>query len=111
MTLWRRIAGTDRANEAAQAERRRAWKRVIRRRARGLIDAIVEEELEAALGAAPSARVGAARQGYRHGTRERTLTTSLGPTTFAMPRARVRTPDGGDRGMAERAGAALSTSQ
>jgi len=34
------------------------------------------------------------RQGYRHGTRERTLTTSLGPTTFAMPRARVRTAAG-----------------
>src|SRR2546427_3450512 len=67
---------------------------IIRRRARGLIDAIVEEELEAALGAAPSARVGTARQGYRHGTRERTLTTSLGPTPFAMPRARVVTPQG-----------------
>lgn len=67
---------------------------IIRRRARGLIDAIVEEELEAALGAAPSARVGRVRQGYRHGTRERTLTTSLGPTTFAMPRARVTTPEG-----------------
>ncbi len=67
---------------------------LIRRRARGLIDAIVEEELEAALGAASSARVGEARQGYRHGTRERTLTTSLGPTTFAMPRARVTTPVG-----------------
>ena len=68
---------------------------LIRQRARGLIDAIVEEELEAALGAAPSARVGAARQGYRHGTRERTLTTSLGPTTVrdaAGPRA-----DGGGR--------------
>ena len=67
---------------------------LIRRRARGLIDAIVEEELEAALGAAESARVGAARQGYRHGTRERTLTTSLGPTTFAMPRARLKTAEG-----------------
>ena len=63
-------------------------------RARAWIDAIVEEEIEAALGAAPSARVGAERQGYRHGTRERTLTTSLGPTTFAMPRARVLTPEG-----------------
>src|ERR1700693_4853101 len=61
----------------------------IRQRARMLIDAIVEEELAIALGAAPSVRVGAARAGYRHGTRERTLTTSLGPTTFAMPRARV----------------------
>ena len=60
----------------------------IRQRARLLFDAIVEEELEQALGAAPSVRVGEARAGYRHGTRERTLTTSLGPTTFAMPRAR-----------------------
>jgi putative transposase len=67
----------------------------IRQRARMLIDAIVEEELEHALGAAPSVRVGTARAGYRHGTRERTLTTSLGPTTFAMPRARVVTPEGG----------------
>src|SRR5437899_5366001 len=67
----------------------------FRLRARVWIDAIIEEEIEAALGAAPSARVGAERQGYRHGTRERTLTTSLGPTTFAMPRARVRTPEGG----------------
>jgi len=67
----------------------------IRQRARMLIDAIVEEELEHALGAAPSVRVGAARVGYRHGTRDRTLTTSLGPTTFAMPRARVVTSEGG----------------
>jgi transposase-like protein len=50
----------------------------IRQRARMLIDAIVEEELEQALGAAPSVRVGATRAGYRHGTRDRTLTTSLG---------------------------------
>ena len=67
----------------------------FRMRARAWIDAIVEQEIEAALGAAPSARVGAERQGYRHGTRDRTLTTSLGPTTFAMPRARVMTPEGG----------------
>src|SRR5467141_868893 len=67
----------------------------FRLRARMWIDAIVEEEIEAALGAAPSARVGTERQGYRHGTRERTLTTSLGPTTFAMPRVRMTTPEGG----------------
>lgn len=77
------------SGEAARVEEATNLETIIRRRARGLIDAIVEEELEAALGAASSARVGAARQGYRHGTRERTLTTSLGPTTFAMPRARV----------------------
>jgi putative transposase len=81
-------------NEAARASEATSLETIIRQRARGLIDAIVEEELESALGAAASARVGPARQGYRHGTRERTLTTSLGPTTFAMPRARVLTAAG-----------------
>ncbi len=66
----------------------------FRLRARAWIDAIVEEAIEAALGARV-ARVGAERYGYRHGTRERPLTTSLGPTTFAMPRARVMTSEGG----------------
>jgi len=82
------------SEEAIRVEEATTLETLIRQRARGLIDAIVEEELEAALGAAESARVGLARQGYRHGTRDRTLTTSLGPTTFAMPRARVRTAEG-----------------
>ena len=82
------------SGEAQGADDATSLETIIRRRARGLIDAIVEEELEAVLGAAPSARVGLVRQGYRHGTRQRTLTTSLGPTTFAMPRARVTTPEG-----------------
>src|SRR5712691_8946828 len=93
-------------NEVVQPDEATSLETIIRRRARGLIDAIVEEELEAVLGAAAWARVGPARHGYRHGTRERTLTTSLGPTTFAMPRARVRTEEGGDRRVAQRAGAA-----
>jgi transposase-like protein len=62
----------------------------MRRRIRDTIEALVKEELDAALGAATSARAGEQRQGYRHGTRERTLTTSLGPATFAMPRARIQ---------------------
>jgi len=66
----------------------------MRVRIRETIQALVEEELEAVLGAEKSARVGEARQGYRHGARERTLTTSLGPTTIAMPRARLRASDG-----------------
>ncbi len=82
------------SGEAAATDEGTGLETIIRRRARGLIDAIIEEELEAALGAAESARVGAARHGYRHGTRERTLTTSLGPTTFAMPRARLRSAGG-----------------
>ena len=59
----------------------------MRERVLDLLEAVIEEELEAALGAQRSARVGATRQGYRHGTRARTVTTSLGPTTIARPRA------------------------
>src|SRR5438876_6321312 len=66
----------------------------MRTRIREMIEAIVEEELDAALGARRSARVGEARQGYRHGTRERMLTTSLGPTSITMPRARLDQDDG-----------------
>jgi transposase-like protein len=66
----------------------------MRQRIRDTIEELVNQELDAALGAVKSARVGDIRQGYRHGTRERTLTTSLGPTTIAMPRARLQRPDG-----------------
>src|SRR5215204_6981210 len=66
----------------------------MRTRIRETIEIVVEQELEAALGAALSARVGETRQGYRHGTGERTLTTSVGPTTIEMPRGRVRQADG-----------------
>lgn len=68
---------------------------VMRERVRATIEAIVEEELEAALGARRSARVGDQRQGYRHGSRERQLTTSLGTTSLRVPRARLEQPGGG----------------
>ena len=68
----------------------------IRERVRDVIERIVEEELEATLGAKPSERVGSVRQGYRHGHRERSLTTSLGATTIDMPRARLQAADGGN---------------
>jgi transposase-like protein len=68
--------------------------RVMRQRIREMIEVLVEEELDAALGAAKSERVGSKRTGYRHGTRERQLTTSLGRTTIAMPRARMVDQDG-----------------
>ena len=71
--------------------------RVMRDRVREAIEAIVEEELEVALGATCSARVGEERRGYRHGTRSRMLTTSLGPTEIAMPRARLTESDGTTR--------------
>jgi hypothetical protein len=43
----------------------------MRERIRVTIESIVAEELEAALGAAPSQRVGPVRAGYRHGKRAR----------------------------------------
>ena len=69
----------------------------MRERIRATIEAIVDEELEAALGAGRSARVGLVRAGYRHGKRERTLSTSLGATTIAMPRARLEDAEGKSR--------------
>lgn len=66
---------------------------VIRSRARTWIETIINDELESVLMAKPSARI-ESRRGYRHGTRERTLTTSVGPTTIAMPRARLPQADG-----------------
>jgi transposase-like protein len=67
---------------------------LLRERIRATIETIVDEELEAALGAARSQRVGAVRAGDRHGQRTRTLTTSLGATTIAMLRARIEDEDG-----------------
>ena len=66
----------------------------MRTRVRDMITTIVQEELDAVLGAAKSARVGETRHGYRHGARARTLTTSLGPATLSMPRARIQAPHG-----------------
>jgi putative transposase len=68
----------------------------IRGRIRGMIEAIVEEELETTLGAGRSQRVGAVRVGYRHGARERQLTTSLGKTTITLPRARLKGGEGAE---------------
>jgi putative transposase len=67
---------------------------LMRERIRGTIELIVEQELEEAIGAASSERVGEQRAGYRHGHRARTLSTSLGATSIAMPRARI---EGADR--------------
>ena len=68
----------------------------MRERIRETIEVLVEEELEEALGAGRSVRT-EERQGYRHGSRDRTLTTSLGPTSFSMPRARVKDVEGQGR--------------
>jgi putative transposase len=71
-----------------------ALEELMRGRIRATIEAIVEEELEQALGAARSQRVGTNRSGYRHGKRPRTLSTGLGATTIMMPRARIDDDEG-----------------
>ena len=71
-----------------------ALEELMRERIRTTIESIVDEELKAALGAGRSQRSAPVRVGYRHGRRSRTLTTSLGPTTIAMPRARLEGEDG-----------------
>jgi transposase-like protein len=73
---------------------KRAWgletiEGCVRERVKAIIEQVLEAELLAVLGAAPSARVGDHRRGYRNGTRVRTLTTSVGTTPVAVPRARL----------------------
>ena len=59
----------------------------IRGRIRGLIEELVEQELEAALGRGRYGRGEAASVGHRHGHRTRRLTGSFGPVEAAVPRA------------------------
>ena len=57
----------------------------MRERIRETIERLVEEEPRGGVGSRQIRRVGPKRVGYRHGVRSRTVTTSLGRTTFAMP--------------------------
>jgi putative transposase len=68
----------------------------VRGRIRGLIEELVEQELEAALGRGRYERVGGTN-GHRHGHRKRQLTGSFGPVEIAVPRARLREEDGSTR--------------
>src|ERR1700732_89401 len=66
---WRRVPEDD----AMEMDSRSGWQGkgaledLIGERIRATIESIVEEELEGALGAARSQRVGSVRVGYRHG--------------------------------------------
>jgi putative transposase len=73
----------------------------IRDRVRSLIETLVNEELDEALGRARYQRPeraengeAASKVGYRHGRRQRQLLGSFGPVTISMPRARLRCDDG-----------------
>ncbi len=65
----------------------------VRGEIRARLERVFQEELTAALGADGYARV-RTRCGYRNGHRPRTVTTSLGPVTVAVPRGLLTEPDG-----------------
>src|SRR5690349_15973451 len=66
----------------------------MREQIREKLEQLIEEEVLQALGAGRYERVADERRGYLHGKRRRTLTTSLGPTSLDMPRARLKTESG-----------------
>jgi putative transposase len=68
----------------------------IRERVREIIEMVLEEEVEVALGASRSQRV-AERAGYRHGHKGRRLTLRTGTVQMKVPRARMVDADGGER--------------
>jgi len=62
---------------------------------RAAIEALLREELAAVLQATRYAReADGARQGYRHASRDRQMSTSVGPTAVTVPRARLFDPAG-----------------
>jgi len=66
---------------------------LIHEHVRVAIETAVREELWAALGATPYER-STVRQGYRNGTKERTLTGPSGPLALTVPRATLFQPAG-----------------
>ena len=65
----------------------------LRQNIRATIEALFEEELEAAIGRCRYGR-GAGRKGYRHGHRSRRLVGTFGTETVQVPRARIQDADG-----------------
>jgi transposase-like protein len=68
----------------------------IRERVRGIIEMVLQEEVEAALGAPRSQRL-ITRAGYRHGSKPRRLTLHTGTVQLEVPRARLADADGSER--------------
>ena len=71
----------------------------VRERVRDWIEALIQAELETALGRPRYGRKGSHEQpasthGYRHGSRCRSLTGTFGQTEIAVPRARLHAGDG-----------------
>jgi transposase-like protein len=67
----------------------------MRGRVRAFIEAILEEELEAALGRGRYERAEGGSRGWRNGHRVRQVIGTFGPETVRVPRARLAREDGG----------------
>ncbi len=80
------------SDRRCERQEKGALEELMRERIRTTIESLVDEEREAALGAARSQRVGLVRTGYRHGERARTLTSSLGqpPSPCRGPGSRAK---------------------
>jgi len=70
----------------AQAETEHPLDLLARVGAQALLQAALEAEIEEALGRAYYGRRNEGQQGYRNGSRERTLTSGVGELTIAVPR-------------------------
>jgi len=66
----------------------------VRQRVRGFIEAIIEEELETALGRGRYERSDGEAHGYRNGHRARQVMGTFGAATIQVPRARITGEDG-----------------
>ncbi len=69
-------------------EFRRQIRERLRRRVVGVIEELLEEEVEQVLGCGSYERA-EARRGYRHGTELRRVTTEVGTREIRVPRARL----------------------
>jgi hypothetical protein len=91
------MAKTSIAREVVQeGSLREGLEAAIRERVREVIELILEEEVDAALGAGRSQRV-AERSGYRHGRKSRRLTLRTGTVRVEVPRARLVDVAGNER--------------
>jgi putative transposase len=91
------MAKTSTAMEVGQeGSLREGLEATIRERVREIIEMVLQEEVETALGAGRSQRA-AERAGYRHGWKPRNLTLRTGTVQLEVPRARLVEADGGER--------------
>jgi len=83
------VTKTDRAAPLLGADWSDPLEDGVRSRVRVFIEAILEEELEAALGRGRYERRPEGAQGYRNGHRDREIVGTFGPETIRVPRARI----------------------